>query len=307
MRLGRLLAFGTLVGFVAGCASPTPEAQMATWRESAVSAQRWERVRPYLEALAAGDDLRIFEAARQVHVLGSGRSARPVVVIPSWITSLSGGAPGGLSMFGQLVGRRDNLIRGSHVFGTVVEGRIHPRYRVFTEATLVDPGEFEALRASGARGLGQLPRPDGVLLFRDLIVVATRPLGMREPTEALPEDLESTFYSEAAFRAVEPVLEAAPEGTDLYSLLALLGARFVTDDFGESHALLAPGFLQTREVRTQTVLRPTGLFKLRPFGWLAEDHEVIDRIAIFRNDRLVRIVAHRGLADWMGYLGEPLR
>ena len=60
-------------------------------------------------------------------------------------------------------------------------------------------------------------------------------------------------------------------------------------------------------MRTQTVLRPTGLFKLRPFGWLAEDHEVIDRIAIFRNDRLVRIVAHRGLADWMGYLGEPLR
>lgn len=307
MCLGRLLALGILVGWATGCASPTHEAQMAIWRESAVSEPTWERVRPHLEALAAGDDLRIFEAARDVHEQGRGRSAPPVVVIPSWITSLSGGAAGGLSMFGQLIGRRDDRIRGSHVFGTVTDGRIHPRYRVFTEATLVDPGEFEALRASGARGLGQLSRADGVLFFRDLIVVATRPLGIRELPEVLPEDTQSSFYSEAAFRAIEPVLDALPAGTDLFSLLALLGASFVTDDFGESHGLLAPGFLQTREVRTQTVLRPTGLFKLRPLGWLTEGGEVIDRIAIFRNDRLVRIVPHRGLPDWMEYLGAPLR
>lgn len=307
MRLGRLLAFGILFGLAVGCASPTPEEQMAIWREAAVSEPTWARVRPHLEELAAGDDLRIFEAAREIHEQGSGRSARPVVVIPSWITSLSGGATGGLSMFGQLIGRRDERIRGSHVFGTVSGGRIHPRYQVFTEATLVDPGEFEALRASGVRGVGQLPRADGVLSFRDLIVVATRPMGMREPPVGLPEDTLSSFYSEAAFRSIEPVLDALPEGTDLFSFLTLLGAGFLTDDFGESHRLRAPGFLQTRAVRTQTVLRPTGLFKLRPLGWLTEGGEVIDRIAIFRNDRLVRIVPHRGLPDWMEYLGAPLR
>ncbi len=302
MRIRGLLALWTVAGLAVGCASPTPREQMAIWREAAVSERTWTRVEPHLEALVPGDDFRIFQAARQIHLRGSGTTARPVVVIPSWITSLSGGAAGGLSMFGQLIGRRDDRIRGSHVFGGVTGGRIHPRYQVFTEATLVDRDEFEALLEKGVRGVGQLPRVEGVLFFRDLIVVATRPLDFPEPQGVLPEDVLSGFYSQAAFRAIEPVLDALPEGADLFSLLALLGATFVTDDFGESHSLLAPGFLHTREVRTQTALRQTGIFKMRPFGWVAGDREVIDRIAIFQNDRLLRIVPHRGLANWAGYL-----
>ncbi len=275
---------------------------MATWREAAVSDKTWARVRPYLEALAPGDDLRIFERARQIHVQGSDSTARPVVVIPSWITSLSGGAAGGLSMLGQLVGRHGDRIRGSHVFGTVTGGRIHPRYQVFTEATLAEREEVEGLLEGGVRGVGQLPRPDGPLFFRGLVVVATRPLDFPDPRAGLPEDVRSGFYSEAAFRTIEPVLDALPEGTDLFSLLTVLAATFVTDDFGESHSLLARGFLSTRDVRTQTALRRTGIFKMRPFGWVANDREVIDRIAIFQNDRLLRIVPHRGLANWSGYL-----
>jgi hypothetical protein len=118
----------------------------------------------------------------------------------------------------------------------------------------------------------------------------------------LPDDVRSSFYSQAAFRTVAPILYALPEGTDLFSLLGSLGAAFVTHDFGESHNLLAPGFLNTREVRTQTLLQPEGLYKLRPFGWLVNDVAVVDRIAIFRNDRLLHLVPNRGLANWAGYL-----
>ena len=306
MRLGCLFAFGILVGIAIGCAAPTPEEQMAIWRQAAVSERTWTRAEPYLEALAPGDELGIFQASRQIYVRGRGKAARPVVVIPSWITSLSGGSAGGLSMLGQLIGRRGDRIRGSHVFGSVTRDRIRPRFQVFTEAVLVERAEFEALLANRTSGIGQLPRPEGVLFFRDLMVVATRPLVWPEAPAELPEDALSRFHSEAAFRAIEPLLDALPDGTDLMSLLARLGAIFVTDDFGESHNLLAPGFLHTREVRTQTAIGPAGIFKLRPFGWLGDDDVVIDRIAIFLNDRLLQVVPHRGLSDWLGYLDPSL-
>lgn len=304
MRLRWLVDLVAAAGLTAGCASRSPTEQMAIWREAAVSQRTWERVEPYLEALGPGDDFELFAGARKIYVQGRGRAARPVVVIPSWISSLSGGAAGGLSMFGQLQGRDGDRIRGSHVFGTVTDGRIHPRYQVFTEATVVDRETFDSLRRRGQHtpGLGQLPRPDGPLFFRDLLIVARRPLDFPDPLARLPEGGAAAFYSQAEFRAIEPILDAVPPGTDLMSLLALLGATFVTDDFGESHGVLVPGFLQTRDVRTQTAHRPDGIFKMRPFGWISNDREVVDRIAIFQNDRLVEIVRHRGLADWSGYL-----
>lgn len=275
---------------------------MAAWREPAVSEATWERVEPHLEALDPGDDFRIFEAARQIHVEGSQRAARPIVVIPSWITSLSGGAAGGLSMFGQLVGRDGDRIRGSHVFGTVTEERIHPRYQVFTQAVEIEREEFDALLGAGAQGVGQLPQMGGMLYFRDLMIVGTRRLAFQEAPAAPREPALPSVTSRAEFRAIEPVLDALPEGTDLFTLLALLGAVFVTEDFGETHSLLVPGFLHTRAVRTQTVSGTTGIFKMRPFGWVTDDRELIDRIAIFQNDRLLRMVPHRGLEDWSGYL-----
>jgi len=302
MRLGCLFVLGILFGISLGCAAPTPEEQMAIWREAAVSERTWTRAKPHLEALSPGDELGIFQASRRIYAQGRGKAARPIVVMPSWITSLSGGSAGGLSMLGQLIGRRGDRIRGSHVFGTVTGGRIQPRFQVFTQAVLIERSEFEELLANRTPGIGQLPRPEGVLFFRDLVVVATRPLTWPEAPAELPEDAVLHFQSEAAFRSIEPVLDALPGGTDLMSLLSQLGAIFVTDDFGESHSLLAPGFLHTREVRTQTAEGASGIFKLRPFGWLGEDEVVIDRIAIFLNDRLLQVAPHRGLNDWLGYL-----
>ena len=308
MRLGCLFALGILVGIATGCAAPapTPDEQMAIWREAAVSERTWTRAKPHLEALAPGDELGIFQASRRIYLQGRGKAARPIVVIPSWITSLSGGSAGGLSMLGRLIGRQGDRIRGYHVFGIVTRGRIQPRFQVFTEAVLVERAEFEALLANRAPGIGQLPRPEGGLFFRDLMVVATRPLTWPDAPAELPEDVLSRFHSEAAFRAIEPVLDALPDGTDLMSLLEGLGAIFVTDDFGENHSLLVPGFLQTREVRTQTAVGPAGIFKLRPFGWQGDGGVVIDRIAIFLNDRLLQVVPHRGLDDWLGYLDPSL-
>jgi hypothetical protein len=313
MRVGRLL----LAGFIAlswSCAS-TPASRMAQWRERAVSERTFERVRPFLEELAPGDDLSIFKAASEVHVQRrrrrGGPPRPPVVVIPSWISSLSGGAAGGLSMFGQLVGRSDDVVYGSHIFGVVAKGHIVPRHQVLTTATLVSPEEFEKLVADRFPGIGRLPRPGGTLFFRDLYVAGARELAFPAPTEDAPaapaasSDGLAAFYSEDSYRKLEPVLDGLPQGTDLFSLLRALGATFVTVDYGETHSLLAPGFLNYKRVRTRTIEGAEGVFKLRPFGWVAGDREVVDRIAIFENDRLQRVVRHDGREDWTGYLVVP--
>jgi hypothetical protein len=303
-------AFALLVGVAAlccGCASLTPTEQMAEWRERAVSRETFERVRPFLEGLMPGDELQIFAGARQVF----NARRRPVVVIPAWITSLSGGAAGGLSLFGQLIGRSGDRIHGSHVFGYVSGDRIVPRYQVVTSATVVSPEEHALLVRDEACCLGVLPRPTATLYFKDLHIAGARPLAFPEPdvgaapeAVGLPEEGLAGFYSESAFRAMEPILDDLPDGTDLLSMLQELGATFVTRDYGETHSLLAAGFLRYKRVRTQTLEDRDALIKLRPFGYVRADEEVVKRIAVFENDRLVRVVHHVGLVDWAGYARE---
>jgi hypothetical protein len=295
MRPG-LLLLAVLLAF--GCAL-RPEEQ----RGRAVSVETFERVLPYLEALDPGDDLRIFERARVVQLEGE----RPRVVIPAWIPSLSGGAAGGLSMLGQLIGRRGDVLYGSHVFGFVSGDRIVPRFQVMTRATLLDEGRFRERVAEGERDLGVLPRRSGVLYFGELHVAGTRVLYFPElPTEhstgSLPAGGAASFYSEAAYRGVAPVLDGLPVGTDLLSLLWILEAEFVTSDHGDTHSLYASGFLRYRTVRTRTLETTDGIFKLRPFGWVDGEREVVARIAIFENDRLRRVVRHDGRPDWTAYL-----
>ena len=294
-----------LVVLSLGCASLAPESQ----RERSVSEQTFARVLPYLEDLAPGDSLRLFERARVVQVRRTKRGERPLVLMPSWIPSLSGGAGGGLSMLGQLIGRRGNAVYGSHVFGFVSGDRIVPRFQVMTRATLVDADTFVDLSAQKVPDIGLLPRRAGVLYFRDLHVVGTRPLDFPAPADSgagapVPESALA-FYSESHYREIAAVLGALPEGTDLLSLLWILDATFVSQDYGETHSLFAKGFLNYRSVGTVTVETPSGLFKLRPFGWVegvAGEREVVKRIAIFENDRLQRIVRHDGRSDWVSYL-----
>jgi hypothetical protein len=276
---------------------------MADWRESAVSVGRWRVVEPYLEGLTPGDDFGLFIGARQVHERGGRKRRPPVVVIPSWISSLSGGATGGLSMFGQLVGRSGDTVTGSHVFGTVEDGRIVPRHQVFTRAVVVSQDEFEGLGAIGTRGIGAIPRPAETLFFRDLYVVGGRPLTFPEASASAPS---SDLDSRGAYEIARPVLEALPEGTDLLGLLAALDASYLTSDFGESHSLQVRGFLHGGLTTTRSIESPDGIFKLRPFGWREDGVEHVDRIAVFENDRLVGVVPHRGLTDWTVYLREAL-
>ena len=288
-----------------GCAPPTRTDRIASWRQESVSRATWERVRPLIQALQPGDDLRIFARAREFHTLRLRSGERPVVVMPAWITSLSGGAAGGASLVGQLVSRNEDQIFGSHVFGYVAGGRIVPRYQLLTTATVVDPAEFARLVRDETPDIGVLPRPSGLIHFRDLMVAGGRPLEFddgRRSGEGDPLD-PSALLSESAYRSVAPVLDSMPPGTDLFSMLWLLGAEFVTRDFGETHSLRVAGFLNTQETRTVTLERPDGVFKLRPFGWVQEgEGDVVRRIAVFRNDRLRGVVPFAGFADAQQYL-----
>lgn len=310
-RSWRLLPGLLLVALA--CAPTTPAGKLAAWREHAVSRRSYERVEPFLRDLLPGDDLHLFAGARRVYELGHGPRARPVVVIPGWISSLSGGAPGGLSLFGQLIARRDAEIYGSHVFGFASGHQLVPRYQLLTAATVVAEAEFRRLEAEHTPGLGVLPRPAGTLYFRDLHAVGARPLDFPERPPAsdaasgpaarlLPAGGLAALRSRAAWRGVAPLLAALPPGTDLFSMLWVLEAVFVSDDFGETHSLLVRGFLQTPNAHTHTREGPDGIVKLRPFGWLDGERPVVERIAVFENDRLQRVVPFQGFADWQPYL-----
>ena len=283
-----------------------------------MSRATYEKFLPRLQQLETGDDLAILERARRVDPRELAVSGRPVlaraerVVIPAWISSMSGGAVGGLSLFGQRIGRSGDRIDGSHVFGYVEGDRLVPRYQVVTRARLIERTEYERLLQRSGPGIGKLAAGPIPLYFRDLQVAHTRALAFPEPepgpegraVQTVVEGGLASFYSEQRFRNVEPLLRGLPEGIDLFGMLLALDARFVTRDGGESHSLLAPGFLNYRSVRTRTVESSDGVYKLRPFGYVQGEREIVRWLAIFKNDRLEKVVPHTGLADWAGYIPD---
>jgi hypothetical protein len=280
-----------------------------------MSRASYESFLPQLQELAAGDDLAVLERARRVERqdLAGGATS---VVIPAWIPSMSGAAAGGLSLFGQRIGRSGDRIYGSHVFGYVAGSRLVPRYQVTTQARRIDRAEYERLTQRSVPGIGKLAGRPAPFYFRDLQVARTRSLAFPEPGADSEtafgwtgvEGSLASFYSEQRFRKVEPLLQELPEGIDLFGMLLTLDARFVTSDGGQSHSLLAPGFLNYRSVRTRTVESRDGIYKLRPFGYVeieAEgEREIVRWLAIFKNDRLLRVVPHTGLADWTSYIRD---
>ena len=178
---------------------------------------------------------------------------------------------------------------------------------------MIDRAEYDALIDRKARGIGELPQRTGTIYFRDRYVIGARPLAFPEPAapgedeplaaEPRVDDL-AAFYSEQNFRAIEPVLEGLPHGTDLLGLLSALDAEFLTSDYGESHSLRARGFLNTMRVRTQTFETSAAIYKLRPFGYVEGGREITKWIAIFENDRLQRVVPYTGGDDWSIYVAE---
>ena len=277
-----------------------------------MSQATYEKLLPRLKELQTGDDLAVFERIRRVVWVEQAGADWPVVVIPSWISSMSGGAAGGLSMLGQRIARSDTRIHGSHVFGYVVGDRIVPRYQIVTRASLIGRVEYDRLLGESEPGIGKLMSGPVSLYFRDLQVARTRALEFSgtDPGAgkwAVRTQVEgglASFYSEQRFWEMEPLIRDLPEGIDLLGMLLVLDARFVTNDYGESHSLLAPGFLNYREVRTRSIESSEGVYKLRPFGYVQGEREVVEWIAIFKNDRLEKVVPHSGLDDWRGYIPE---
>jgi hypothetical protein len=306
-RPARALILPLMLFSLSSCTPPT-SGDIARLRSGATTRATYEKLLPRLEELRTDGDLELLTRMRRTHWIERGAVEWPVVVIPSWITSLSGGAPGGISMFGQLVGRSRDSIHGSHVFGYVTGDRIIPRYQVRTQAQLVDEAEYEQLLAVSEPGIGTLASGSGGIYFRDLRVEETRALDFADPEEGLVQtEVEgglASFYSRERFLAVEPSLLALSPGSDLLGMLRALDARFVTSDYGQSHSLLAPGFLNYRNVRTRSFETRDGIYKLRPFGYVEHEREVVVWIAVFKNDSLLRVVPADRQDDWEALIGE---
>ena len=96
----RCLPVLLLIPLVLGCVS-RPRDPIGRLREEPTSPKTFERVLPYLEALRPGDDFRLFAAAKRTSWVEVDGVRRPIVVIPAWITSLSGAKVLAVSSFGE--------------------------------------------------------------------------------------------------------------------------------------------------------------------------------------------------------------
>jgi hypothetical protein len=86
-------------------------------RRDALTQQAFEKVLPVLQALKPNDSLLSLEPFQKVYRDVSDTGRAPIVLMPGWISALSGGRIGGLYLLGEVTGRSGARLFGTHVFG----------------------------------------------------------------------------------------------------------------------------------------------------------------------------------------------
>lgn len=301
-----------VVLLASACVLAPPSDPVLELRAEAMSKQVFESILPELETLEPGDDIGSFlDERKEFYTIGSGGEVvDPILIIPGWIGTMSGGING--FPLGLHFAHSEKEVRGRHVFGYVWGGmNLSPQFLIITEATKIEKAEYDKLSDQKAERIGTYPGDSDWRYFRDLRVVETRtvPSVGHADVEASvaageiqlgPAVEVAEFYSEGAFREVEKKLRELPVGTDLWGMVSELGGFFITNDYGgRNFAIAVKGF---RGQETRSIDTDEASYALRPFGYGESGRWTVKLIAIFKNGQLERVVPHTGLEDWSGYL-----
>ena len=208
-------------------------------RKEQMSEQVFQSVLPELQKLAPGDDLSSINNMLEAGWITSKNGKRsPIVYMPGWINSMSGGAFGGLFAIGGMFAKSGQLINGRHVFGYVWgDNNLVPQFEIITQATMIDKIEYDKLRDRKTNGIGRVSSVSGQVYFKDLHVLEARALpfrgisdveGQAARIEPVKKNELPPFYTEQAFRDAEEILLRLNQGTDLWEMLEELGALFMT-------------------------------------------------------------------------------
>jgi len=284
-------------------------------RREAVSQHAFETILPVLQELKPDDSLLSIEAHLKVYREQPDTGRVPIVVIPGWISSLSGGAIGGVNLIGGVTGRSGDRIFGTHVFGYVRQEMIVvPRFLVLTEATVIGETEYSRLRAERTKGAGVAVEPGGhgMLCFRDLHIRETRALSFVDELEDASVTLKPAeagevlewFFSERSFQEIEQKLRSLAPGTSFWDVLAGLGTRITTGDFGHNHTLQIRGYVSSDRFPTQFLTRETGVYSIWPFGYVKKKRERPQLVLVFKNNQLLCVSPFTGNWNISDYVVE---
>jgi len=284
-------------------------------RRDSLSQQAFEQILPILQELKPNDSLLSLEPHRKAYREVAYKGRGPIVVMPGWISSLSGHAPGGLSMLGRVTGRSGASLFGAHLFGYLLQERILvPKFLVLTEATLISEAEYSRLETEKTQGIGFVLEPGGTnkLLFRDLHARGTRALSWVDESKGGPvtleplrvEDARELFFSQQTFQEMEGRLRSLTPGTDFWDVLASLGTFVTTADFGDHHTLSIKAFVDSEQFPTQLLTRESGVYSIWPFGYEKKKRVMPQLVLVFKNDTLLRVSPFTGKWSVNEYAGE---
>ena len=286
-------------------------------RRAALSRQAFETILPVLQELKPNDSLLSIQAHQVDYYERRDTGRVPFVVMPGWISTLSGGVIGGASLLGNVTGRSGDKLFGTHVFGYVrQEGIVIPRFLVFTEATLISETEYSRLEAEGTEGAGVAfePGSHGMLHFRGLHVRETRALsssadkledGSATLESARKGSVREWFFSERSFQEIEEKLRSLAPGTSFWEVFfAKLGAMVTIGDFDGDHTWQIRGYVSSERFPTQFLTRESGVYSIWPFGY-AKGKQVMPRLVlVFKNDQLLRVSPFTGKWKVSEYVAE---
>jgi hypothetical protein len=313
----RLHSGARLVGYivclsVASAAEAGPVSTSDVYRD-ALSRQSFETFLPVLRALKPNDNLSSIEAHRTLYST-QRKDDFPIIVMPGWIGSLSGGSLGGFFLLGGVSERGGDRLSGTHVFGYVrQEGIVIPRFLVLTEATVISATEYSRLTPDEMKSAGMAKEPGSrkPLHFRDLHVRETRALSFIDELEDASVKLKPTtasdfhdwLLSEQSFHEIEEKLRALAPGTSFWDVFARLDARIMAPDFTE-HTWLIRGYLASDKFPPQFLGQENGVYSIWPFGYTKKKREMPQLVLVFKNDHLLRVTPFKGNWKMNEYIAE---
>jgi hypothetical protein len=306
MLMRGLVGISIIPTFILGCASAPSIAEIKQ-RETQVTLTKeaFLRVEPAIKSSTLDQLIDKGQLKWPVREIKQGGKVVGLLsASDGWAGDLSGGAVGAFSRIGALVGYKNGMVYGQHVYGYLDGPAIFvPRYVVQTRADVISEADFKSLKSDKASDTGWAYRPgekDAKIYFKNVRVNQVKAVDVSKSTVTRANEpvltslqIEKGLYSKERYNGIVETLEKISPGADEFSVIDSLDGTIVGNNGGTAFLVFMKGYLNYKGDYRISKMTSRGVYTVWPFGYVEHGQEVPKSALIFKNGVVAGVVPYQ--------------
>jgi hypothetical protein len=310
MLIRGLVGVSIIPIFVVGCATAPSIAEFKQRETQAtLTKEAFLRVEPAIKSSTPGQLIDKGPLKWPVREIKQGSKVVGLLsASDGWAGDLSGGAVGAFSRIGALVGYKNGMVYGQHVYGYLDGPAIFvPRYVVQTKADVISEADFNSLKSDKASDTGWAYRPgekNAKIYFRNVRVNQVKAVDVSRSKSTVTranepvltsQQIEKGLYSKERYNDIVETLEKISPGADEFSVIDSLDGTIVGNNGGTAFLVFMKGYLNYKGDYRISKMTSRGVYIVWPFGYVEHGQEVPKSALIFKNGVVARVVPYQSL------------